>query len=474
AVFGVLFACLFTKQSMGLNMLAFVILIYGFAFFNKTLFINKTFLQEPVIYLFCVPALFLGVCLFTGSTELNALAVLVILLALSVQFLVLSDNALHRWDEPGFLLDLFFGGLNRLLLSIGFFITGTVNNVFKKQSEKKRGAVIGVFIGLVLLILIIPILMLADANVTRIVDGLFEGIDFGDVFLYIFVFFVGASLITGPVATANRGEFTGKRTVRASAGKRPFEGVTTGVAFSMIGVVYILFAAVQFGYFFEPKETIASVLGLTSSAYAVRGFGELLFITCLNFVIIAAAMRFTAQKDGKTQMYLKVLYTVLIVFNFVIMASSHLRMQCYEAAFGYTVARFLSHSFMVLLLILNAVMLVRIFLGKVKTVRLFIIAALVYFCTIVAINPELYVAKRNIQRYEETGKIDTVYLFTLTGDAVSEACDFVTAHPEEFDETAQKKAERRLGAYESAYNGNWQSLNIADRRAYVKLGQLLE
>ena len=473
AVFGVAFSSLFTKQNIGLNMLIFVLLVYAFALFNRTLFVKKTFQQEPLIYLLSVPVLFLGASLFMGSTVLDGLSVLGILFVLFVQYLVLSDNALYRWDQPGFIADLFFGGLNRLLFSFGHFIAGAVNKVFKHQSDKRKGAAIGVFIGLGLLIVIVPILMLSDPNVMSLVNLFFVYLDIGDIFLYLFVFFIGASLIMGPVATANKGELTGTRTARNSTCTRPIEGVTAGVALSMISVVYVLFGALQFSYFFETNETIASVLGLTRSAYAVRGFGELLFVTCLNFFIIALSMRFTAQKQEKSNTYLKVLYTLLVVFNFVILASSHLRMQSYEVEFGHSVARFLSHSFMVLLMILNGVMLVRIYYDKLKALRIFMIALLLYFCTIVAINPELHVAKSNIHRYEETQEIDMEYLFGLSSNAVSEACDFAETHPEAFDDNAKVIAESRYDRYAYALRKEWPSLNIADRTAYTKLKQLL-
>ncbi len=215
-----------------------------------------------------------------------------------------------------------------------------------------------------------------------------------------------------------------------------------------------------------------STLGLTSSAHAVRGFGELLFITCLNLAIIAVAMRFTKQNDGSTPAYLKILFTLLIAFNFVIMASSHMRLMYYESSYGHTVARFISHSFMILLMIVNAIALARIYSSRVKVIKFFAAAALIYMCALVAINPEATVVRSNIQRYEETGKVDTAYMFTLSGGAVSEACDFITEHPELYDKETQGAAERKYRSYSNTISGGWQSLNIADRTAYLKLQQL--
>jgi hypothetical protein len=320
----------------------------------------------------------------------------------------------------------------------------------------------------------VPILITADPNVSTWLAVFLAGIRFSDIFLYGFLFLFGASVIAAPVANAKRENIIGPKTALKSQGKRPMEGVTAAVALTMVSVVYVLFAAIQFGYFFRPIDTLQRVLGLTSAAYAVRGFGELLFITCLNFILMGLAMRFTARRgDEKPQVYLKALYTLLVLFNFVILASSHLRMQVYELSFGYTVSRFLSHSFMLLLVLLNLIMLVRIFTDKVRVMQLFAVTALLYFCAVMAIGPEHYVAERSIARYEQEGKIDTAYLFNLSGDALSDACDFVTEHPEAFDDEAKQAASVALerSEYLSKKFG-WQSLNLSELRAYDKLKAL--
>jgi hypothetical protein len=429
---------------------------------------QKTFQQEKLLYLFTIPTIYLSITLFTSNSIIQPLSVLIILTVMYVQYVVLSGNARNSWDEGGFLIDMIFAGINRFLFGVIRFVGDSVSTLFK--GKKKSGALIGVGVGVILLLIVVPLLVGADANVSDMLGQFIDSLALGDVFLYLFMFLLGASLVMAPAATALEPESTGPRKAFYIT-KRPIQPVTTGTALAMVAVVYVLFAAVQFRYFFEPQETIANVLGLTSSAYAVRGFGELIFITCLNFVLVMAAMRFTQQKDGKTPSFLKVLYALLIAFNFVILASSHLRMQCYEISFGYSVARFLSHSFMLLLVILNVIMLARIFSDKVKLVRLFAAAALIYFCAVVAVNPERYVAGENIKRYEQTGKIDTEYLFSLSGDALVDACDFASAHPDTFDTVVRQQAEYKLKNLER--KTGWPSLNLANERAKAKLQELL-
>jgi hypothetical protein len=164
AVFGVLFSYLFAWQSIGFNVLLFVLAVYAFVWINKGLFIVRRFREEPLMYLACIPVIFLGVMIFTGSTVVSALSILVILFVMFVQYLVLSGVALHEWHQPAFLLDIFFGALNRVLIGIGSFIAGAVNAVFRNSKSNRKSAVFGVLAGIALLLLIVPILMIADAN----------------------------------------------------------------------------------------------------------------------------------------------------------------------------------------------------------------------------------------------------------------------------------------------------------------------
>lgn len=469
AVFGILFAMIFVNQELGLNLTLFFLLIYAYAAFNTKSIFAVPFRREKLLYLFTIPVLFLSLSLFITSSYIHVFSILAIFVVMVVQYTVLSGSAQNQWDEGGFIVDLVMTGINRFLFGVVRFVSDGMSALFK--GRKKAGALAGVGMGILLLLIVVPLLVTADANVSNLLGRFIESLALGDIFLYVFMFLLGASLIMGPAATALEPECTGPRQAVYFT-KRPIPAVTVGVALTMVAAVYVLFAAVQFSYFFSPKETLAAVFGLTSSAYAVRGFGEMMFMTCFNFVLIVVALRFTHQQDGKTPPYLTALYVLLIAFNFVILASAHMRMSCYVASYGDTVARLLSHSFMLLLVIFNIVMLGRIFSDKVKLIRLFAAAALIYLCTLAAVNPERYVAGENIKRYERTGKIDVEYLLSLPGDALADTCDFLIENPDLLDESTRREAVLRLHMMENRDTG-WASLNLADERAEAKLKALL-
>jgi ABC-type taurine transport system substrate-binding protein len=77
-----------------------------------------------------------------------------------------------------------------------------------------------------------------------------------------------------------------------------------------------------------------------------------------------------------------------------------------------------------------------------------------------------------MQRYQTTGKIDAAYLFSLSGDAVAETCDFIEAHPEVYNDDAKQAIQEAYSDYAHTQKYSWQSLNIADRNALHKLQNL--
>ncbi len=470
AVFGILFSLLFCRQEIGLNVSLLVLLIYSFAAYNKKVLLKQSFKQQSLVYLATVPVLCIGTLFFVSDTGIRFLGLPVMLFIIFIQYIVLSDNAVHSFDEGGFVIDIIYGAINRVLFSIHSFVAGALEFIFK--GRKKSGVFIGILIGAVLILISLPVLSYADENMANIFNDFLQRFSLEDVFLYLFLFILGASAIAAPASMAESKEYTGNRgAVRIT--KRPVMNVTTGVALTMLLTLYLLFAIIQFRYFFIPKETLVSVLGLTSSAYAVKGFGELIFITCLNFIIISLALKFTKQKNERHYKYNKILYLLLVLFNFIIMASSHLRMQIYVDSFGHSILRFLSHSFMLLLLVLNIIMLARILSDKVKAVRLFAAAAVVYFVSVAYINPERFVARANIDRYEQTGDIDAKYLLSLSADSVIVVCDFLEKHNDIFDESMRDIASQRLDLLKRRNTG-WQSLNLSVVNAKQKLEHLLK
>jgi hypothetical protein len=96
-------------------------------------------------------------------------------------------------------------------------------------------------------------------------------------------------------------------------------------------------------------------------------------------------------------------------------------MQRYEQAYGFTQLRVLVHAVefwlgVVFVLIVAAGVRLR---GS-WLPRAVAGSAAVALLALAALNPDAYIARRNVDRFNQTGKIDTVYLGQLGPDAIPE------------------------------------------------------
>lgn len=140
---------------------------------------------------------------------------------------------------------------------------------------------------------------------------------------------------------------------------------------------------------------------------------------------------------------------LMILFTFIILISSAVRMYFYESAYGYTLLRLLVYCALIteaILLIPTCFYVIDKKIDLAKTYFTVIIVA--YLCMNFA-NFDNIIAKRNVDRYIETGKIDMEYLENETGtDAVNQIIRILETNAVENDNT-KTQAKRYL---ENIYN----------------------
>jgi hypothetical protein len=114
----------------------------------------------------------------------------------------------------------------------------------------------------------------------------------------------------------------------------------------------------------------------------------------------------------------RVLLGVLCVLTLVMVASALRRLGLYEDAFGATRLRLLVH---VALLWLGAVFVLVLLAGVLRrgtlVPRVLVGLSALTALGFAAINPDARIAARNVDRYEDTGRLDAGYLRTLSADA---------------------------------------------------------
>ncbi|XVS63551.1 DUF4153 domain-containing protein [Actinosynnema sp. CA-299493] len=189
-----------------------------------------------------------------------------------------------------------------------------------------------------------------------------------------------------------------------------------------VGALVLLFAAfvaVQVKTLFAGGEHVIVTPDLTYADYARGGFWQLLAVTLLTLGVIAVVARLARLDSPTDRRRLRGLLGALSVLTLVIVASALTRMWLYQQAYGFTVLRVLVLACEVWL----GVVYLLVLAAGAKLEGRWLARAVVGtgFAALVglaALNPERFIAERNVDRYQAIGKIDLDYLSRLSDDAV--------------------------------------------------------
>jgi len=199
----------------------------------------------------------------------------------------------------------------------------------------------------------------------------------------------------------------------------------------------------------------------TYAEYARRGFFELLMVTLINFTLLLSSLKFT-KTDGKlAARTVRILHSLLVLCTMVILVSAFLRMSLYEAAYGYTYLRVLTHSFMMFLFILFVIAFYKIWNERISLLKPYIVITIMAYLILNFANIDILIAKNNIDRYIETGKLDTHYLRNLSYDSIPLLVNLLN----------EKNTLPNLKQYlleqqrELSKSQEWQSFNLSQHKA---------
>jgi hypothetical protein len=160
---------------------------------------------------------------------------------------------------------------------------------------------------------------------------------------------------------------------------------------------------------------------LTYAQYARQGFWQLLAVTALTLALVAVAVRKADRANKPDRAIVRTLLGTLCVLALVIVASAIHRMSTYEQAYGFTRLRvFVDGMELWLGAVLILVLIAGIRMSGSWLPPAVLASAVVAMLTLAAANPDAYIARHNVDRYDRTGQIDTAYLATLSADAFPE------------------------------------------------------
>lgn len=312
----------------------------------------------------------------------------------------------------------------------------------------------------------------ADAVFARLLSAPFEHVPFGDLpeHLVVVAGGGGAFLTLAVRSSAPTGlGWSGKPI--AGGGLRPVDWISLLVT---VDAVFALFVGVQLVAFFGGRRHVLAETGLTFAEYARSGFWQMLAAATLTGLVIAAAWIGGRPTTGRGRTRFTILASVLVLLAMVVLASAFQRLVLYETEFGYTWPRLIPHAAILLTAALLASGLVAVWTGR--TTWLPSAALALGFLTLVGLNlldPEAFIAERNIARVERGYSLDTSELASLSADAAPA----IAAAISELGPSIRPQVERdlsclRLTLRRDVDRFGWASFNIARDVALERLNPL--
>ncbi|MFW5472466.1 DUF4153 domain-containing protein [Knoellia sp. CPCC 206450] len=271
------------------------------------------------------------------------------------------------------------------------------------------------------------------------------------IFVFVFVFVAGIAL-AGAYLSLNPPRIADLDVPRGAPVRHRWEWlVPLGVVIALFALFLVAQAAAMWGGHGYLRRTT----GLSYAEYVHQGFGQLTTATFLTLVVVGIATRKAAQETASDRLALRVSLLALCTLTLAVVGSALYRMSLYQEAYGYTVLRVFVDGFELWLGLIVAFMMVAIVRLKGTWVpRAALLSGALFFLGFGLLNPDAWVATRNIERFAATGELDTYYLAGLGVDATpaileglddKQAACVVTWHMEKSDDRSDDLLEWNLG-----------------------------
>lgn len=390
----ILNSILFFENSLGVNVIIFTIplLIYLFYIFK----INKLIKNKWGLLLF-IPIVLLSLhYLFFNNVldELNVLAIIGLYGLLYVFTMKPTSNF-------GVLVDQFVRVLLMPLECIEPLLKNILNRLSEvlKLSDKKKRIIKSTIIVIPVVLVVLLLLMSADSIFSSLFSGffeLFDNVSLPGIINRLFVMmllFIYMSLSMYYVV--NR--FSDCKNVNVKFIN--IDEYTIKLLLTILNIIYIVFDIIQIRSLLLHRVSTNVVY----AEYARSGFFQLMFISFINITIILLS-------NNKKNKYSKNMSLGMILLTLIIIISSAYRMYMYESQYGYTVLRLGVYAILFSEVILFIPTIMYIIKDKFDILKYYMIICICIYTIINFVPVDYIIARRNVNRYYKTDKIDIYYL----------------------------------------------------------------
>lgn len=342
----------------------------------------------------------------TGSLVLiifNTCGIFLLLLS----FLLTHFCATKRWSFGKFCGEMFILPFAAIAY-IGYPFQ-SAGKYFKRDESEKSGITkyiwLGIFISIPLLLIIVGLLVSADAVFRDLFIRLFSGIRLPEKPIRMFVL-----LVAGILGSYGMIAYLADGTINSAVSEKERWEPVVGITFlSIITVVYLVFSVIQISYLFLGSFDLPE--GYTYAAYAREGFFQLLFVCLINLVIILICI--SRFRDNKI---LKGILTVFSCCTFIMIASSAMRMILYVENYQLTFLRILVLWALGVITVLLIGCIVTIYKNNFPLLQYVTVTVTIFYIIFSLAKPDYFIAKYNLTYNREN--VDLGYLALLSTDAI--------------------------------------------------------
>ena len=270
----------------------------------------------------------------------------------------------------------------------------------------------------------------ADALFAAWIDAAIPDLSVGDAVGRTFLLLLVAGLtLTGVYVALNPPNVERLALPEGRPVRRTFEWL---VPVAVVVSVFAVFVAAQLTVMFGGHDYLRRTTGLTYATYVHQGFAQLTVATVLTILVVAVTVRKAPRSSRSERLLMRGMLGALCLLTLVVVASALFRLGVYEDAYGFTRLRLLVSVFEGWLgVVVVLVMVAGSGLGGRWLPRAALITGAVALLALAVSNPDASIAEHNLQRYSDTGKVDTSYLRGLSADAtpaltaagISASCD---------------------------------------------------
>lgn len=382
-------------------------LVYVAGFYTFTW---KTSSKKPVGWLLHALALWLMARFLVYREEnLNLLDFLAIPLVLMLGA-VECTAVVPAGRQGGYLAAYLKGFFYAPFVSLPRFF-GAIGSLFgKKQTgERARAVRVGVLVGVLLALVVVPLLVSADIAMRAIFEDAFQNIHPGPAVFRIFLTLAAAALFYSFIFH----QVYEQKPYAAKPYAKRFNGAGIAAAVGILLGIYAVFAAFQFTYL---TGLAGLPEGLTYSQYAVRGFSELCVVASINLAVFSLCVTFAENEKP-----LRGMMTGLLAATVMLLASAAARLIMYVNAYGLTISRILSFWFMLFLFVLIGLCAAKLYAPKLRLLRLAAGTFAAFYFALSLVNLDAVIAQSVLSRAQAQGGLeqsDADFLrYTLSTDA---------------------------------------------------------